>query len=58
MSMLLLVVNTFTVLIKSGGIGVLNTSLKGSRNAADLFSMTTCSAWQLENEQEMQAPSC
>lgn len=41
MSTFLLVVNTLTVLIKSGGNEVLNTSLKGSRNAAALCSMTT-----------------
>lgn len=52
MSTLLLVVNTLTVLIKSGGNEVLNTSLKGSRNAAALCSMTTGSARQLENKQE------
>lgn len=53
MSTLLLVVNTFTVLIKSGGNEVLNTSLKGSRNAAALFNATTASAWQLESRQDI-----
>lgn len=37
MSRLLLVVNTFTVLIKSGGAAVLNASLKGSSNGSRCF---------------------